>query len=193
MLNGLAGHPASIRTLVLSGALLAAIWLTLWIVDPLTRWVYPETAVNAIVVFLPHGVRVVGAWLFGWRAVLYLLPAHVILFLVTGGMGLPTGPAILLFVVYLVTAPLAFQALAVAGFDMRRDPALRYNWRSVVFAGALASAMNAVALHVVRFDAIPTEQHLSGIGYLLLGDVLGVVVILAGILTFWRWVGRLQT
>ena len=167
------------RTLMLSGGLLLATWLTFAVLDPLTRWIYPETAVNAIVVFLPHCVRVVGAWLYGWLSAAYLLPAQVILFIVNDGMGLPTGPALLLFAVYLVTAPLAFQILAIFGFDLRSNAALRYNWRSVVFAGAIAAGMNAVSLHLIRFDAIPTDEHLSGVAYLVLGDVLGVIVGLA--------------
>lgn len=171
--------------------MLLATWLTVAVVDPLTRWIYPATAVNAIVVFLPHCVRVVGAWLFGWASVTYLLPAQVILYIVLDGMGLPTGPALVLFAVYLVTAPLTFQILAIVGFDLRRNAALRYNWRSVVFAAAIAAGMNAVSLHLIRFDALPTDEHLSGVAYLVLGDVLGMIAGLAAMMGLSRVMHRL--
>jgi uncharacterized protein (UPF0212 family) len=97
----------------------------------------------------------------------------------------------LMFVVAMVSPPLAFQALAFVGFDLRKNPALRFNWRSVVFAGAIASLVNALTLHILLFNDIASEEHLIGIAYWIIGDSMGVIVVLLSLLTMDRWMRRI--
>ena len=166
------------RTLLWSLCLLCAFGVSTWVVEPLTERLSPDTAVNAILLYLPHGVRVIAAWLFGWKSAAYLLPANLAYFAtLTGGEMSGLSIALLLGAVS-ISAPLAFQILAFFGFDLRADPVLRFNWRSVVFAGGMASAINAISLHVINFHDIPSDEHLAGIAFWVTGDVLGVVAVL---------------
>jgi hypothetical protein len=182
------GQPDIYRTLILSTLLLVAIAITTWVVLPLSAYLFPETVINAILLYIPHGVRVIAAWLYGWKSVAYLLPGNVINFMIMDGMAFGTVEAIIIFLVVACSPPLAFQTLAFFGFDMRADDKLRFNWRSVVFAGGLASLFNAASLHAVRFTSIPAEEHLVGIAFWVIGDTLGVIVVLVGLLVLDRWI-----
>jgi hypothetical protein len=120
---------------------------------------------------------VIAAWMYGWRSAMYLLPGNAVVFAVYAPL-LDLQTLAILFVTHTISPPLAFAALAHAGIDLRNDPVLRFNWRSVLVVGALSSLMNAAVLHVLQFEALPSGEHLAGVAMLVLGDVLGVVCVL---------------
>ena len=53
--------------------------LTLGFVYPLQKIIFPENALLASLLFLPHGIRAMSFFLFGIRAAIYLLPAHYLI------------------------------------------------------------------------------------------------------------------
>ena len=54
----------------------AAYTFTLGFIYPMQKIMFPENSLLASIVFLPHGVRAIAFFLFGLKAVIYLLPAH---------------------------------------------------------------------------------------------------------------------
>jgi hypothetical protein len=131
-------------------------------------------------------VRVLAAWLYGWRSVLYLLPGvaigHVYLYGWTIDARLGLG-----WIVGLSCAPLAFSVLAAAGADFRLSRRRRLHWRDVVLVGAVASVFNS------GFSGLAYGNDLQTMSARFVGDVAGVyacvLLIMAGlrIRDRWKW------
>ena len=177
-----------LRTLTLRGALLLSMGLTLWVLTPFLQWLFPPTSIGVIFLYLPHGVRILGAWLFGWKSIAYLLPGNIVHFAIFNTSGIDPITLVLMSLAVMLSPPFSFKILAFFGFDLRRNHTLRFNWRSVVFAGGLASLINALTLHIILFNDIPAEEHLSGVTLWVIGDVTGVVAVMAAMLVARRWV-----
>lgn len=98
----------------------------------------------------------------------------------------------LMSVVAVLSPPLAFQIVAFFGFDLRRNSALRFHWRSVVFSGAIASLVNALTLDILLFNNIASNEHLVGIAYWIVGYSIGIIIVLLSLLTMDRWIRRIM-
>ena len=60
-------------TLVISHLYLASYWVTTWAPD-FTIASDKGVFATASLFFMPHGVRAIAAWLYGWRSVFILIP-----------------------------------------------------------------------------------------------------------------------
>lgn len=127
---------------VVSCAFLAAFFLTFWFLMPLQLWLMPDTLRHASLLFLPHGVRVLTAWLYGWKSIVLLAPAsfaaHIYLFGLQGLFDI----YILATVVGLLCAPFSFWLLAKLGMEFREGRAPMVSWREILLAGSVASLIN---------------------------------------------------
>jgi hypothetical protein len=59
---------------IVSAAYLITFFLSIYVFLPFQAQYTPELAAYASVLFLPHGVRVLSAWLLGWRAISLFAP-----------------------------------------------------------------------------------------------------------------------
>ena len=105
-------------------------------------------AETASLLFLPHGVRVLTAWLYGYQSILLLAPVSFITHAIALGsvnlsLDLFIGP---LFGV--ICAAATFDICARLGFDVRMRDNYRANWRSVFIIGALSSVINSVGTNI---------------------------------------------
>ena len=62
--------------LILSAVYVWSYFMSASLVLPLQQAVFPGTVMSFL--FLPHGVRVLAAWLYGWRAIPLLLPGALL-------------------------------------------------------------------------------------------------------------------
>lgn len=147
--------------------LLAFIVTIYWLL-PMQAVYTPDLAAYASLLFLPHGVRVLAAWLLGWRSVLLIAPVSLGThwlnfgadgFSLAGVAGAMSG---------VVCAALAFWLLAKMGLDFRHSSGREVNWRDVIIAGSIASAVNTIGMGVVFGHNFATMS-----GYLI-GDVSGL-------------------
>lgn len=127
---------------VVSLAYLGAFWLTFGFLVPAQKTVLPEFANNASILFLPHGVRVLTAWLYGWRALVLLAPSalltHAYLFGTAGFSGGYFFAA--LFGIFCATS--SFWLFAKLGMDFHQEQARMISWREILLAGSFASVIN---------------------------------------------------
>lgn len=147
---------------------LAAYFVTHFAVTPLQSQFFPEVTQHASLLFLPHGVRVLTAWLYGWKSLLLLTPVSVgtgMFFWGVSSYGLDdylgalTGAA---------SAALAFHFVARFGRELRFERSGDIHWRDVFGVGIVASMVNSAGTSLI-FD--------SGVGVTvvrLLGDILGL-------------------
>jgi hypothetical protein len=68
----------AVPTLMISGAYFLAFATTFAVVMPVQDAVLPAFGNYASLLFLPHGVRVIAAWMYGWRSLLFLAPGAVL-------------------------------------------------------------------------------------------------------------------
>lgn len=158
-----------VPTLIVSCAYAAAFVLTFGILMPVQDAIVPELMNYASMVFLPHGVRVLTAWLYGWRAIIFLLPAtlatHAYLY---GSMGF-TGAYFFAPLSSILCATSSFWLLAKLGLDFRQSSGRLTSWREILLAGSLASIVNVIGVGYFF------ELDLRSASAFLVGDVGGLL------------------
>ena len=123
------------------------------------------------VLFFPHGVRVLAAYLFGWRSILYLLPISA----VYAGLGNDPGITVdgfLLASGSLVACVLAFEVLSRFDFIERDYLSVSMDWKTLILAGAFGALINAI----LHYTLDVTDMRASGA--IFIRDFLGFLAVL---------------
>jgi len=155
--------------LLTSFALICAWALTLGFVTPLQQMLLPNVSSSIGLLFLPHGVRILSFYFYGWKAVLYLLPANYLFLLLAIQSGIylhPLAPIVSLIACY-VGYLLATEVINgdTTQFNIKR-------WHFFLIAGAVSSIFNGITLSMLHFK---DNSLLSVLGYVI-GDVAGLAV-----------------
>jgi len=178
------------RLVVLSGLFLTCYSFTVHVVYPLQTRILSEQWIPVYLLFLPHAVRVLGAWLYGWTSVLYLLPGAVAMALIWSPVGPLRPEAVAMYAATLLSAPLSFELIHCWRGTAQDPGQRRMDWRMTVMAGLLAGAFNALALLVTVGYAQPLGDRISAMVTVLLGNLLGMVASLFILLLGFRLVER---
>ncbi len=174
-------HAVLVPLLVVSASYLGAFLLTEHLVMPVQRLILPDVSAWASLVFLPHGVRVLTAWLFGWWSILLLAPSALFtVFLLYGFSDISIWQG-LSFVPGVLAAATAFALAAWVGRDLRFGVGKPAQWREVLAVGVLASLFNSAGTMLVRGEK-PMVTLVC-----LLGDIIGLVACLALLMQAFRW------
>ena len=152
--------------------------------DKLQQSVVPGIIYGSVL-FFPHGVRVLAAYLFGWRSILYLLPISAV-YAGLGGDAATILQGLVLALGSLVACVLAFEVLSRFDVIERNYLAVSIDWKSLVLAGAFGAMMNA-ALH---YTLDVTDARASGA--IFVGDVLGFAAVLVVSMLFFRLLRELS-
>lgn len=136
----------------------------------------PQTS-YASLLFLPHGVRVLSIWLYQGRALVPLFCAHLLAYPIFW-LGEIT-PAILgLVLVGTFCAPLAFVLVGWIGVDLSVRNTKIMHWRSILLIGFIASIINSFGNSLILSPSIDPSLHLLTALTYLVGDTMGVFVLL---------------
>jgi hypothetical protein len=146
--------------------------LTFGFFVPLQQIFVPEISDKISLAFLPHGVRVLAFYYFGWRALLYLLPSSYLMwFIASYGLDISfdiLSPIISLIACYVgVKITSRLETTTSDKFD-------RSTWQYLILAGAAASILNGIGLSILQHDspyAVATFTY-------LIGDVSGLIITL---------------
>lgn len=154
---------------MLSVVYIIAFSLTLGFVFPLQSMLLSNAQLEIGLLFLPHGVRVLAFYFFGWRAILYIMPASYLFLLLSNQAGSQLD--IMSPVVSMVACYLGYKAATFLPISMSPEltPSL---WKFLVFAGATSSFANGIALSMLQHQG---TELTSLLGYLI-GDISGLVV-----------------
>ena len=125
-------------------------------------------AAFASLLFLPHGVRVLSAWLLGWKSIVLIAPVALFThWLIFGAEGF-SASGIIGAMSGVICAATSFWLLAKAGLDFQISNSKAANWRDIMVAGCLASVINTLGIGwMLGLDTTTMT------GYLL-GDVSGL-------------------
>ena len=161
--------------------------LTFGFVFPLQKILLSDVSTQIGLLFLPHGVRVMTLYFYGWRGMLYLLPAsYLMLFLSIESTGLNIfAPIVSLVCCYagIQGARLLFSETISVTFNIR-------DWKLLLWGGVIASIFNGLGLLLLNRIVVDEISALvfplmDLLGYII-GDVLGLVLCLGFLMYFFR-------
>ena len=145
----------------------------------------PQTS-YASLMYLPHGVRVLSVWLYKEKAVIPLFFSHLFIYVVFWLEGLTVAENIAMVLVGTLCAPLAFLFVGWIGFDVSLRNSKIMHWRSILLIGFLASIFNSLGNSFILSPHIEPSLHLLTASTYLIGDTLGVFILLLTLLFGFR-------
>ncbi len=164
--------------------------LTALVVTPVQSIVLPEETVFASLIYLPHGVRVLATWAFGWRAIPALfIGSSIAVWLFTPADDLNLlEPALLESILAgAVSAFLAFELARLAGFDFYFGRSRRLNWKGMIMIGAISSVINSIAQTFIFSGLIGLDQLVEVLLIYSVGDLVGLIVCMVALMFVFRW------
>jgi hypothetical protein len=156
--------------LLTSSSYVLAFAITFAVLMPLQNAVLPAFGNYASLLFLPHGVRVIAAWLYSWRSLLFLAPGAVLTHSYLYGSGGFSFDYMVAVFSGAVCAAFGFSFFALLGMDFRLSNPNRVNWRDVMLAGAASSIVNSVGTKIFFGNDVQTAAAR------FFGDLTGMVV-----------------
>ena len=138
-------------------------------------------------VFLPHGVVVVFAWIYGWAAMPLLYPAALLSAYLIVGSATFTPLIAAILAAKLLAVPLSFDLFRLAGFDARGVGAAA-NWKMLMMVGLLAAILGNVPRVAVGpcCGGMGLGDRLFIYADTLAGDVAGLLFVLVAMMLFFR-------
>jgi len=160
------------------------------VVTPIQSVVLPEVTIFASLVYLPHGVRVLATWAYGWKAV----PALIVGTNVSVWLFSPPEDVSFLQVALLesiligsVSAFIAFELARLAGFDFYFGRARKFQWKRMIAVGALSSVLNSFGQTLVYSELIDFEKIIGVWAIYAIGDLAGLIVCMVVLMLVFRW------
>ena len=166
--------------MIVSAAFLITFIISIYLLNPIQQQFAPEMASYASLLFLPHGVRVLSAWLLGWKSIpiitLVTLFTHWLIFgaggfSVVGIAGAMNG---------VICATFSFWVLAKIGMDFRVSNAKVANWKNVFLAGCFASVLSSLGMGLAFKHDVVTLS-----GYFI-GDLTGMFACMFFLMLFFK-------
>lgn len=148
---------------------------------PLQNMFFPEYPSRASLLFLPHGVRVLSAWLLGWRAIFALLPGVIAVFAILGGADLFLPSRLMAIAIAVTTVPAVFYLLKWMGWDLFPRADRKPCWICVMGVGVITSILVS-GLTNMAFGSATVEY----VAYLI-GDISGLFFLMLGLYFAFRF------
>ena len=163
-------------------AYLVAFALTTAIIAPIQSAYLTAVPPAISLLFLPHGVRVLAAYFFGWKSIIYLIPAHFLThYLWTIGQDVKLdikAPLISVLAAYLGVKLIAI--IPNIGFHDFGASA----WKWLLLAGFAGSIFNGLGIGLLHNEFSLTTQML---GYSI-GDVSGQFALMICLIFYFRYI-----
>ena len=141
----------------------------------------------ASVLFLPHAVRVLSVWLLGPKAFFALFPASLFISYLFFRHDYDPGTLFLITLWGSASAVIAFEFLRLMNLDVYPKNAARINWRSLVFAGCLASFFNSVGGTYLKREGLSAPEIFELLSRYLIGDISGLLFCLIVMMLILRY------
>ena len=149
------------------------------VIMPIETMLVERNVALVSLLYLPHAVRVLGAWMVGPKSILALIPASIIVYFVTRP---DTGPStqadIIIPMIGALCAPVAFELMRVFRIDVYPKSTGVISWRTLVFAGLFSSIINSFFSTLFLEGRFPIEDTFDVLIRFIIGDVMGLVLVL---------------
>jgi hypothetical protein len=149
------------------------------VIMPIETMMVDRNVAVVSLLYLPHAVRVLGAWMVGPKSILALIPASISLYFVTRpDTGSLTQADFIIPMVGALCAPIAFELMRFVRIDVYPKSNGVISWRTLVFAGLLSSIINSFFSTLFLEDRFPIEDTFDVLTRFVIGDVMGLVVVM---------------
>jgi hypothetical protein len=149
------------------------------IIMPIETMMVERNVAVVSFLYLPHAVRVLGAWMVGPKSILALIPVSIcVYFLTRPDTGSLTQADFIIPMVGALCAPVAFELMRFVRIDVYPRSTGVISWRTLVFAGLLSSIINSFFSTLFLEGRFPIEDTFNVLTRFIFGDVMGLVVVL---------------
>jgi hypothetical protein len=150
------------------------------VIMPIETMMVERNAALVSLLYLPHAVRVLGAWMVGPKSILALIPASICgyFFMIRPDTGAFTPADFIIPMIGALCAPVAFELMRFVRIDVYPKSTGVISWRTLVFAGLLSSIINSFFSTLFLEGQFPIEDTFDVLTRFVIGDVMGLVIIL---------------
>jgi hypothetical protein len=150
------------------------------VIMPIETMMVERNAALVSLLYLPHAVRVLGAWMVGPKSILALIPASICgyFFIMRPDIGAFTPADFIIPMIGALCAPVAFELMRFVRIDVYPKSTGVISWRTLVFAGLLSSIVNSFFSTLFLEGRFPIEDTFHVLTCFVIGDVMGLVIIL---------------
>ncbi|WP_347821604.1 hypothetical protein [uncultured Planktomarina sp.] len=138
--------------------------------------------------FLPHGVRILTLYFYGWRGMFYLLPASLLMLILSENQ---TGLSLLSPIVSVPCCYLGVQFVRILFSDTISVSFAIKDWKLMFWGGVVGSIFNGFGLTLLNQTYKSTVDNsallLEVMGFVV-GDVLGLIFCLLSIVYLFRMI-----
>jgi len=141
----------------------------------------PETTAYIPLLCLPHGIRIIMTWYFGWRAIIYLFFASLLTISLTINQQ-PLTPMLLLFCLMTASIPyMTFYLFNIVGWDLYKLKNIKpeKKWHALVLVGIVSALLNAFVIHVILSGHIMPDQAGDTIVFFIVSDTICAISFMA--------------
>ena len=151
-----------------------------FVVEPVQRYFVSSGIIVGSVLFIPHGIRVLAAWLCGVRAILPLILGE---FLCSMWLWQPdVGTSVVLgsSMVGGLCVYLTFEVFRLTGIELQsdgKDSGLT-NWKSLILLASIASVFNSIGKQIFFESLVPLADQILIVSMFWIGDTVGTLACL---------------
>ena len=149
-----------------------------YLIFPIEISVTSGNAVFASLLFLPHAVRVLSAWLLGPKSLIAMIPAAIATSLLndtTPLMGYGFLAHIMVPTFSACSAVIAFEFMRFCKIDAYPKDTGVISWRTVLFGGVFASIINSLGSSWLYSGFFEPRESIDVIARFIIGDTLGLL------------------
>ena len=162
--------------IIVSLAYIASYTVTIGLISPVQGMIFPNSTV-ADILFLPHGIIILAAYYYGWKALPLLLPSvYLMWYIDVYGNGILLDPIqpIISVVCCLIAVQLASRAF---------KGILEKEWKLLLFSGVIGSVSSSVITNYIlnmSFFNITVFQF-------IIGDISGQIILMVMLIYFFKF------
>ena len=182
-------HTVAIELFAVTATYIVLFTFTFSVIMPAQSIIFTLLPMNISLLFLPHGVRILAIYLYGWRAALYLLPAHLAtwayLYFYLGSEQ-SISSSVVSIAASLLAMLIVFQKVEGVASVTKND-----DWKGILLAGAIASLLNGLG-HATLYGTaggINMEWIMITLGFMI-GDVSGLFFLMVIMIYVFRLIDR---
>lgn len=167
-------------TAVVSLFYISSFCVTFEILMPVQNTLFRDFHSFASLLFLPHGVKVLSAWLLGWRSVIALLPGVFAVFWWVAGNGVFAPSRLAAIAVAVIIPALAFDIAGRLGLRVTPRARLRPCWPCIMGMGVVISVASSLLTNLALSS--PPQDYIA----YLIGDVFGLFFLMTLLMYLFR-------
>ena len=173
MTYSISGHIVNI-ILVTVGYIVSMLFVQ-FVIIPVQQTYLPMITTFAALIFPLHGVRVLAAWLFGWRSIFYLFLANILTHFVLTPNNELTLSSLYAWILVSCVAWVTFTGLKFVKMDFATNdnPKTFSIWKLLLLVGFLSSIINSLGHNIIFANNILPENSVSTMIAFLIGDTTG--------------------